>query len=187
MKQRIHALQDIDYRKSLPSKKNPYFLSIATGIALGYHAGPRSGAKWTARIMKADGKQNSSIIGAADDDAQADGKNVLSYDDAVICAAERAAALGVPVSLAEMFEPLEVPEIVPRAGNGVETPPPKPAIPHTPLSEDARAHDGLSTALDGLRNIHKALLNNDRRSIRIAIEYLRQSAEGLESILEGDG
>ena len=68
-------------RQRLKPRKEPYWRQIHTGLAVGYYRGVRGGA-WYVRRME-DGTRRTQRIAVADDFADGDGANVLSYGDAV--------------------------------------------------------------------------------------------------------
>jgi integrase len=78
-------------RSKLKLSKKPRFVSIGQGLSLGYRRNKTAGT-WVFR--KADGKggMTTKAIGVADDYEEADGKEVLTYWEAV----ERVRALGKP-------------------------------------------------------------------------------------------
>src|SRR5215472_3626710 len=65
-------------RLRLPVAIKPTFVRVAKGLGLGYRRN-KSGGVWVMRV--ADGKRSSWVrtIGAADDFADADGNNVLTF------------------------------------------------------------------------------------------------------------
>jgi integrase len=65
----------------LPARKNPYWLPISAGCALGYYKGPKGG-KWTARLFDEEGKKHFEVIGPADDVLDPDGFSVFSFSQA---------------------------------------------------------------------------------------------------------
>lgn len=65
-------------RVSLPARKNPYWVSLSPGCALGYYKGVKGG-KWQARLFDEDGKKHFEVIGPADDVLDPDGISVFSY------------------------------------------------------------------------------------------------------------
>jgi integrase len=65
-------------RLRLPVAKKPTFVKIAPGISLGYRRNQTAGT-WVARVADGKGGNWTKAIGAADDYADADGRNVLDY------------------------------------------------------------------------------------------------------------
>lgn len=68
-------------RRRLKARKEPYWRHIHAGLAVGYYRGAKSGS-WHVRRM-VNGSRTTQRIGKADDYADANGHDVLSYDDAV--------------------------------------------------------------------------------------------------------
>ncbi len=68
-------------RVPLPARKNPYWVSLSPGCALGYYKGAKGG-KWQARLFDEDGKKHFEVIGPADDVLDPDGISVFSYSQA---------------------------------------------------------------------------------------------------------
>lgn len=77
---RDHRLETREGRAKLSPRQNPYWRLISTNIHLGYRKGPRGG-QWYYRIYH----ENDYIkrtFAEADDNADANGKNVLNFDQA---------------------------------------------------------------------------------------------------------
>lgn len=68
-------------RRRLKVRKEPYWRQVHKGLSVGYYRGVNSGS-WSVR-RQVDGRNLRQQIGKADDHADADGVNVLSYDQAV--------------------------------------------------------------------------------------------------------
>src|SRR5690606_16491977 len=68
-------------RSRLKPSKEPYWRQIHKGLAVGYYRGVNGGSWHVRRTV--DGRKVYQRIGKADDHADADGKLVLSYDQAV--------------------------------------------------------------------------------------------------------
>lgn len=68
-------------RSKLPARKNPYWVSISPGCALGYYKGAKGG-RWGARIFDEAGKKHFSVIGPSDDALDPDGIGVFSFQQA---------------------------------------------------------------------------------------------------------
>ena len=68
-------------RRRLKHRKEPYWRQVHSGLSVGYYRGKKSGS-WTIR-RSVDGRKLYQRIGIADDYSDADGKNVLSYGQAV--------------------------------------------------------------------------------------------------------
>lgn len=74
-------------RARLPPRKPLYWITIASGCAVGYYKGLRGGS-WTARITDANSKRHFESIGAADDHLDPDDISIFSYDQAQVKARE---------------------------------------------------------------------------------------------------
>lgn len=73
-------------RLRLAVRRDPYFRSIETGLALGYRRN-KLGGVWIARRRDAEtGKYVEASLGLADDSSDADGTTVLTYRDAIAAA-----------------------------------------------------------------------------------------------------
>lgn len=68
-------------RSKLPARREPYWVVISKGCALGYRKGSKGGT-WIARYRDETGKQNYNALGAADDAMDADGTVCITYADA---------------------------------------------------------------------------------------------------------
>jgi integrase len=68
-------------RTKLSERREPYWVVIAKGCALGYRKGAKGGT-WIARFRGDTGKQQYNSLGAADDAMDSDGLTVLSYAEA---------------------------------------------------------------------------------------------------------
>jgi integrase len=69
-------------RERLPRRAEPFWAVISRGRALGYRKGAKGGT-WIARLRGEDGKQHYHPIGVADDIEDPDGREILSYGDAL--------------------------------------------------------------------------------------------------------
>jgi integrase len=67
-------------RAKLPSKKSPYWVSLAPGCALGYRKGSKGGV-WLAKIVR-DGMRRETALGPADDVLDPDGVLAIGYPQA---------------------------------------------------------------------------------------------------------
>src|SRR5580658_4651866 len=66
-------------RSKLGARREPYWVVLSKGCALGYRKSP-SGGTWIARYRDDAGKQHYNALGAADDAMEADGGGlVLAY------------------------------------------------------------------------------------------------------------
>jgi integrase len=79
-------------RARLPASTKPYYRSIDPGLQLGYRRG-KSAGRWLVRRYAGNGKYVLDTIATADDNADADGINVLDYRQAQAKARVRAAEL----------------------------------------------------------------------------------------------
>jgi integrase len=68
-------------RAQLPARKNPYWLPLSPGFALGYYKGLKGG-KWTARLFDEEGKKHFEVIGPSDDVLDPDNLLVFSFSQA---------------------------------------------------------------------------------------------------------
>ena len=69
-------------RSRLKARGKPYYFALGSGLHLGYRK-PLSGfGKWIARVYLGKQAYAEEVIGTADDYADADGVDVLSYDQA---------------------------------------------------------------------------------------------------------
>lgn len=69
-------------RASLKVRDTPYWISISPGRSLGYRKGKKAG-KWQAQFTAEDGSRPKTTLGTADDTEDADGKDILSYAEAL--------------------------------------------------------------------------------------------------------
>jgi integrase len=65
-------------RAKLPERREPYWTVISAGHSLGYRRGAKGGT-WIAKFRGEDGKRHLEALGAADDAADADGRDVLDF------------------------------------------------------------------------------------------------------------
>lgn len=83
-----------EVRKKLkPSGSKPYLEGFEKDLDFGYWKGKRGGGSWKIRRYLGDRRYAFETIGAADDDAEADGAKVLTYHQARDKARERVQAL----------------------------------------------------------------------------------------------
>ncbi len=77
------SLRNRTQRAALPNSKNgePYWFLIAEGKHIGYRKSER-GSTWVARYYTTEHGRRSEKLGAADDISEANGKDVLSFDQA---------------------------------------------------------------------------------------------------------
>lgn len=80
---RDRTLEHISHRMSLPVQREPHWMTLEKGRALGYRRGA-SGGTWIARIhcQELQPPRLSKSLGLADDFASADGRLVLNYSQA---------------------------------------------------------------------------------------------------------
>jgi len=76
-------LDDPAARRKLKKRQAPYWLIVTPGLALGYRAGLRGG-RWLIRMQNAkmSPPRRQEVLGNADDTVPADGKKILSYEQA---------------------------------------------------------------------------------------------------------
>lgn len=79
---REYRLETREARAKLKVRGEPYWRAIVPGTFLGYRKGKRSAA-WVVRQRAAIGGYNEQRVGTPDDEADADGRVVLSYAQAV--------------------------------------------------------------------------------------------------------
>ena len=79
---RKFSLETPTSRSRLAVRKTPYRHRIGPGRSLGYRRNQKEGT-WSAIITNADGQEPLTKIGIADDREPADGKRVLSFDQAI--------------------------------------------------------------------------------------------------------
>jgi integrase len=75
---RAYRLETRTARLKLPTAKKPYWVPIGMGAGLGYRRNQTAGT-WVARIADGKGGYQTKGIGAADDFAEADGRNVMDF------------------------------------------------------------------------------------------------------------
>ena len=74
-------LSDPILRKAIPPKWEVYYLILANGQCFGYRRTPRVGGRWVARIVvKSGSRYRERVLGMADDDWQADGEQILTFE-----------------------------------------------------------------------------------------------------------
>jgi integrase len=78
---RDHRIETREARTRLAQREEPYWRQVTPGLAVGYLKGSRGGV-WRARTFQG-GAYRKGRLGIADDHADADGKSVLSYGQAV--------------------------------------------------------------------------------------------------------
>ncbi|HUJ86546.1 MAG TPA: hypothetical protein VLX30_06815, partial [Burkholderiales bacterium] len=69
----------VSARAKLKARREPYWVPIVRGCALGYRKG-KTGGTWIARVRAADGRQTYHALGAADDQNANQG---LTYEAAL--------------------------------------------------------------------------------------------------------
>lgn len=74
------AIQSIKSRQSLKARKEPYWSIIIRGFALGYYKGKIDSSWYIRRRHKE--KYKFQVLGIVDDFVAANGKQVLSYEQA---------------------------------------------------------------------------------------------------------
>lgn len=83
-------LETREARRRLPARHNPYWRSLHRGLAIGYRKGPRGGM-WLARKLEGT-RYLKTMLGKADDHADADGGVLLDYKQAYAAALNFAAS-----------------------------------------------------------------------------------------------
>jgi hypothetical protein len=68
-------------RTKLTQRREPYWVVISKGCAVGYRKGAKGGF-WIARFRNATGKQHYEALGAADDARDPDGLSVFDFGQA---------------------------------------------------------------------------------------------------------
>jgi hypothetical protein len=76
-------LESCTGRLKLPIQKKPHWLRLGAGLTLGYRRNQGPGT-WSVRAADGAGGEWLKRFGTADDFEAADGKRVLSYDQAVV-------------------------------------------------------------------------------------------------------
>lgn len=72
-----------DFRQSITPKDEPYYLLIARGRVFGYRRNLLMGGRWVARIRVSTGYgYREATLGVADDDRNADGHQILDFEQA---------------------------------------------------------------------------------------------------------
>jgi integrase len=109
-KSRDTDLSTTTARRRLKPKANraPYYRSIAHGQFLGYRRTVAGPGTWTARLYQGDGRYLEAPLGAADDEAPADGSEILSYSAAVIAALDWCRLSARPNAAIDTGSPLTV-------------------------------------------------------------------------------
>ena len=76
-------LADRHFRKTIPPKPQLYYILLTTGRSFGYGRAPKGDGRWVARLRVTTGcLYRERMIGLADDTRQANGKTVLTYEQA---------------------------------------------------------------------------------------------------------
>ena len=96
-------------REKLKPSGKPYFRPLEMNLHLGYRKG-KHGGKWVMRRYVGDERYAVETIGAADDFADADGAEVLTFHQAQDKARERAQALAEVERIASLGPTLTVRE-----------------------------------------------------------------------------
>jgi integrase len=78
-----HELADRQFRKTIPPKWEVYYIQISSGRCFGYRRTPKCGGRWVARLRVTTGSfYRERVMGLADDARRADGRRVLTYEQA---------------------------------------------------------------------------------------------------------
>lgn len=113
-KPRSNPLANRTSRQALAVSGKPYWLKIRTGIFLGYRRLDSAAGSWSLRVPNGVGKYATKAIGTADDQCDADGLAVLSYDQAADRAIQLATGSKTPAldGIARRKLPLTVGEAI---------------------------------------------------------------------------
>jgi integrase len=76
-----HNIETKTARLRLAASRQPYFVRLGNGISIGYRRNVGPGA-WLVKIADGHGSRSLKNIAIADDDAQADGRSIMSYAQA---------------------------------------------------------------------------------------------------------
>jgi len=79
---RLPDLSDVLTRRRLKPRPHPYWYPLATGRFLGYSRTPCIPAQWLARYRRKNGKYCQVRLGGPDDQRPANGRSVLSFQQA---------------------------------------------------------------------------------------------------------
>lgn len=79
-------------REKLKRGGKPYYREISPGLHLGYRK-LKTGGKWTVRVYSGDGRYLTETLALADDHDEADGKRILTYEQAQHFVRKRATEL----------------------------------------------------------------------------------------------
>src|SRR5699024_6455244 len=79
-------------REKLKRGGKPYYREISPGQHLGYRK-LKTGGKWTVRVYAGDGRYRTETLALADDHDEADGRRVLTYEQAQDYARKRSAEI----------------------------------------------------------------------------------------------
>src|SRR3954451_5799056 len=90
-KPRSAKIESATARRRLSVRKKPYWVTVSPGISLGYRRNKGTGT-WSVRVTDGHGVDWTKRLGVADDFENSDGRNVLTYWEAIDAA--RALARG---------------------------------------------------------------------------------------------
>jgi integrase len=100
-------IQNKTARGRLKARQKAYYTRVATGVSLGYRKGSgRTDGRWRVRVYLGDKRYVKQSLGQADDHSPADGKSVLSFDQALDMA--RSVAKGVVDDERDTLRPISV-------------------------------------------------------------------------------
>jgi integrase len=119
-KPRSAKIESATARRRLPVRKKPYWVTVSPGIALGYRRNKGAGT-WSVRVTDGHGVDWTKRLGLADDFENSDGRNVLTYWEAIDAA--RALARGQdggddsrPITIGEALDAYEA-DLLRRSGD----------------------------------------------------------------------
>ncbi len=188
------ALKTYSSRLKLPIQKKPHWLRLGSGLTLGYRRNMGAGT-WSLRA--ADGAVGEWLkrFGTADDFEPADGKRVLSYDQAVaearkLVSRDAAEDPTKPATLEQALTRYEH-DLRARGANTYNAKRPRVHLPARLLSKPVTLieADDLRHWRDGLtrQGLSPASINRTRNALRAALELAAKNRShvwkvGLESL-----
>lgn len=193
-----HALQSREYRKLLPYTNNAYILKLVPrAVRIGYRPKAEGGGgTWICRVGARDGEKERRL-GIADTNLVADGKTVLTWDQALDRIVGVAAEFGVLVKRAEFMAPPDAQESIRLRQAALGAPPaePAPETAHgsgngaqesTDADENSTDADAISTDADAPRTPtrQRHLLSENKQALAglsNAIRGLRSAHEALSA------
>jgi integrase len=188
------SLETATARSRLPVQKKPHWQRLGPGLSLGYRRNQGAGT-WSIRAADGAGKEWLKKFGLADDHEAADGKRVLSYDQAVT-EARRLARRGQdedrtrPVTLAEALAAYQS-DLVARGADPDNAVRARRHLTPTLLSMPVALLNAgeLKSWRNGLvaKGLAAATVNRIRNALRAALELVAKRRshvwrEGLEAL-----